>query len=398
MSQRMLKDPPDLWQHAKHVDPPVGLWPGEPIGRQRLKESWGDEREWFRYGHRLGAAERMWVQWARARVRRRNLSAGWSWNQVLIVGEYGASKTTLGNYLALNDAERGHPLFFNADLLWGWELQGRAAYTAMSLMPKYSWLLWDEASSALPSRLNSGVFVTIAGDNNLNTRKIGARVAYMSAQDREVAPKIRQECYQVMLPVKVEGVVAPTSGGEDRRPSPANDPDNFRLIWHVWSGFPFKRKNLIEGTDVNQKTMGKPDFTMYAHGERVRRAFLLNDTWRRAQPGAAYIENRDDLRDDLITINEGGLPNGNGKVKGKGDLNLLMDFFLLYEQSPPDYFSPGEIAMVLEEDDLGNAGRRFRRWFPVKNYPRRGYKAEEIYRRVYDIQAEMEANGRGGLA
>ena len=35
--------------------------------------------------------------------------------------------------------------------------------------------------------------------------------------------------------------------------SPANNPDNFRMVWHVWDDYPYRKANLIEGESYRLK-------------------------------------------------------------------------------------------------------------------------------------------------
>ena len=45
--------------------------------------------------------------------------------------------------------------------------------------------------------------------------------------------------------------------------SGGNDPDNFRLAWHVWDDYPFRKANLIEGPDPTDKGgFGPPNVTL----------------------------------------------------------------------------------------------------------------------------------------
>ena len=62
-----LYDPPELSQEASRGDPPFDAWPGKPIGRSQLMKAAGDSRDWFRYGHRLQAAEMAWAEFIDAR-------------------------------------------------------------------------------------------------------------------------------------------------------------------------------------------------------------------------------------------------------------------------------------------------------------------------------------------
>ena len=77
-------------------------------------EAAGDPRDWFRYQHRLLAVEMAWAEFIDARVRRRDFSAGFEWNQILILGDYGVGKTSLGVKIARYYFGLGHPVFSNA--------------------------------------------------------------------------------------------------------------------------------------------------------------------------------------------------------------------------------------------------------------------------------------------
>ena len=67
--------------------------------RQALMEAAGDPHDWFRYGHRLRAYERAWAEFMDA--RRRRFDTGFEWNQILVLGDYGAGKTSLAIKMAL---------------------------------------------------------------------------------------------------------------------------------------------------------------------------------------------------------------------------------------------------------------------------------------------------------
>ena len=99
----MLFDPPELGEYAERGDPPLAEWPGTIRMRQDVMAACGDKRDWFRFGHRYEAYLRYWNEWADARARRRDMSSGFDWDQILIIGEYGAGKTTLGIKAALAD-------------------------------------------------------------------------------------------------------------------------------------------------------------------------------------------------------------------------------------------------------------------------------------------------------
>ena len=85
--------------------------------------SCGDPRDWFRYGWRLEAYQRHWMEWGDARARRRDMSAGYEWDQILIIGPYGAGKTTLGIHETLKWFRKGHPVFSTPACLVGWRVE-----------------------------------------------------------------------------------------------------------------------------------------------------------------------------------------------------------------------------------------------------------------------------------
>ena len=70
------------------------------VTRQYLMVASGDPRDWFRYGHRLQAYEEAWLELIDARSRRRDFMADFTWNQILVLGDYGSGKTTLATHLA----------------------------------------------------------------------------------------------------------------------------------------------------------------------------------------------------------------------------------------------------------------------------------------------------------
>ena len=85
-----LQDPPDLVQYAQRGDPPMSEWPGRIVGRKDLMMASGDPRDWFRYRHREQAYKEAWLEFADARNRRTDFMADFSWNQILVLGDYGS--------------------------------------------------------------------------------------------------------------------------------------------------------------------------------------------------------------------------------------------------------------------------------------------------------------------
>ena len=159
MPRQLFYDPPELHEYADRGERPYEEWPGTIRTEEDIMAAHGDPRDWFRYGDQLDAYYRYWFEWGDARVRRRDMSAGYDWDQFLIIGPYGAGKTTLGIHEALKWFRRGHPIFSNAACLVGWRVEYDKIYTALGLAPKNSIFLIDEASAALSSRMANSVAV-----------------------------------------------------------------------------------------------------------------------------------------------------------------------------------------------------------------------------------------------
>ena len=370
----LLYDPPQLHEYASRGDPPYSAWPGTIRTPEDIMAACGDPRDWFRYGWRLEAYYRYWNEWADARARRRDLSADFDWDQVLIIGSYGAGKTTLAIKLALRYFRRGHAVFSNAACLIGWRLEHEEMYTALGLAPKHSVFLIDESSAALSSRMGGGVAVASWAEMCLNSRKVSAKVLYMSAQDWEIAPAIRRETRQVWMPVPKDKlqVVGDYYGVKPR--NPAENPDNFRVAWFVWTDYPYRKGNIIEGKDKTADGFGPPDEIWYDEADDVRDAFLLTDTFELAQAGAARTADADTVKANLR------------EFLGKDDPSTLAPARLIewvqelgdLQEEALEYVTAAQIA-----GDLGvseqKIGLEMRMCYPtVRARSGRGYQTEDL--------------------
>ena len=383
----MLQDPPEVKQHAQRGDGPIGKWPGDVVTREDLMAASGDPRDWFRYGHRLKAYERAWAEFADARRRRRSMRAGFEWNQILVLGDYGSFKTTLAIHLARHYFGLGHAVSSNASCLFGWRLKSQAVYTAMGFLPKNSVLIIDESSAALASRVGHGVAVSSFVEMNLNTRKQNCIVIYCSAQDREIAAGIRRGCREVWKPV------AKSDLGVEDRPTqgvlPANNPDNFRLAWHVWDDYPYRKQNLIEGKDPNDTGgFGPPTYTKCDEGENVRRALLLNDTFELAQAGSGTMADQDVVKSDLDNFLSGRGPSdgtaGAQNTVQHERIERMLRFFQHHEDDPPPFFRAADLARAMDCDSA-TAGRVLQEFIPVQQVRSKGYPSRGIYDYLHEL-------------
>lgn len=339
---KMLVDPPELKQFQKRGDPPMEKWPGRWITRYDIMASCGDERDWFRYGHKLAAYKQVCLEFMDARRRRRSIRKDFSWNQILIMGDYGVGKTTLGAKVALEMFRLGHPVFSNASILFGWHLDGEELYTALASMPKNSVFLVDEGSAALSGRMGHGVAVSTFVEMNLNSRKKNVMLIYMTAQDWELAASVRRGCKEVWRPLTKERLVVLNEGDDDWSSGPlkpADDPDNFRMAWDVWDDFPYRKSDIIDGKGKDDEGFGEPTVTWYDDGENVRMAYLLNDSFALAEAGGATVADRDVVKDALRALWDRRDP---VMTQDAATLTYLMD--LQQSGAAGEYISPAELA------------------------------------------------------
>ena len=316
-------------------------WPGTWITPKNVMASCGDERDWFRYGHKLEAYKQATCEFIDARRRRRSFRKDFSWSQVLILGDYGVGKTTLGAKIALEQFRLGHPVFSNASILFGWHLEAEELYTALASMPKNSVFLVDEGSAALSGRMGHGVAVATFAEMNLNSRKKNVWVIYMTGQDWELAASIRRGCKEVWRPLPKERMVVMNEDDGDwsgDAPDPADDPDNFRLAWDVWDDYPYRKANIIDGKQEDEG-FGEPTATWYDDGENVRRAYLLNDSFALAEAGGATIADRDVVKDALRDVWRRDHPE---MTQGAQCLDVLMD--MRASGAAPEYITAAELA------------------------------------------------------
>ena len=131
ISSKLLHDPPEVQQYAQRGDPSIDKWPGQIVTRRNLMEASGDQRDWFRYGHRLQAYTEIWKEFVDARRRRKDFTKDFDWNQILVLGDFGTGKTTVAIHLARYLFRLGHPVFSNASCLFGWHLEREEMYTAL---------------------------------------------------------------------------------------------------------------------------------------------------------------------------------------------------------------------------------------------------------------------------
>lgn len=304
----LYEDPPELAHYAARGDLPMKFWPGEWKTKYDVMRACGDPRDWFRYWWRYEAFCEAWGNYLDARRRRRKLHVGWDWNQVLIIGPYGAKKSTLMVYRAKKGNDTGHACFSNASLLMGWGLGHVEMYTAMGFMPKFSVLPIDESAASLASRLGHGTAISTFNEMGLNLRKQGTEVMLCGAQDWNVAASVRAGCREVWRPLDKSSLEI------ERRDQliepqlqaaldPWADPENFIIAWDVWDDHPYQKQDLIDGKP-DEKSFGPPAYTMIAEGEAVRKAFLLNDSFQLAHAGAATVANREEVKDNLRKYHE----------------------------------------------------------------------------------------------
>ena len=384
--------PPAVAKLAARGDPPPEIWPGRAIGSVDIARAAGDPRDWFGYAHRYEAAAVAWAEFNDARARRRNLLTGeWaemgSWNQILIIGEYGSGKTSVAVAIARHFFGLGHPVFANASTLFGWRLGQNELYTSMGRVPKGSVLIVDESSAALASRLGGSTALGTWSEMSLNIRKQACLTIFMSAQDWAISSSVRRDCREVWMPVAKEHIVfdgEDPARRDDAHLQPMNDPHNFILAYHVWEDFPYKRANLIEGK-VEEDGFGAPSYTAIIRApNEVRRAFLLNDTFELAQVGAASTADADAIKASVRDwrADQFGEAGGTSGVRNLPEVTALFAYVADLEVADelPEHIQPSVLANAMGLP-VQKAGSIVKEWFPgVENVQRKGYPSEFLLR------------------
>ena len=386
----MLHDPPELRQMeaASRFYMTEEDYPGVKIGSQLLMAASLNPKDWFRYRHREQAAIESWSEHYDSRERRRNLYSGYEFDQILIIGSYGQRKSSLAVLEVDNWFSLGHPAFSQAAALIGWRLQGEEMYTAKGAYPTDAIELIDESSAWLERRMGPGVAVSSFSSDNLNTRKINSKSIHTTAHDWEVPQSIRNEVREVWMPLKQEQIHEEFDDAEpvdNMRPDPANDPARFTIVWYIWTDYPYRKGNLIEGGVGNnpKKGFGPPDAIMYDQGYNVRRAYLLNDTWELAKTAFSSVADRETIKDNLrrrhgIETTERTPPPNPLEAK-------LRAYFESRELDPPDFYEPGELADALGVDPR-TAGTVVRKIIPgLTRKQKEGYSGEYIHRRLQEM-------------
>lgn len=369
-------DPPELASYQLRGAKSPDQWKGIRRSRYDVMAACGDSRDWFRYFWRYEAFCRYWALWADAWNRRRgDIRAGFDFNLILIIGPYGRGKTTLGVYEGVVKwAPMGHPTFSNTACLWGWQLADEELYTAIVDAPKHSVFLLDEASASFSSGMNSGLAITLFGEQLLNTRKQDIKAIFMSAQDHAIARRIRQEIYEVWMPIPKDQIhlVGQHYGVNPRLP--AANPDNFRTAWFVWTDFPYRRNNLIEDSDGRgAEGFGRPSYILYQDGDPMRDAYMLTDTFELAKSGMSRVQDNSLLK-NIISTQLGR------EDAGAGVAAKIIDYVIGLGDS---FVGDGYLTATEMSETLGIAssqiGRELRTLFPSIQVKRgKGYQISDL--------------------
>ena len=265
------------------ADPPESEWPGRWVDVRDVAASAGDGRDWFSFEMRLKAHVRAMKLFRRARryrlPRKRGLSPGFDFAQIMWVGDMGASKSVSAMEEAFFWFQRGHPFFHNGGFNIGRVIEGADIYEIISRIPMYSVVAIDEAHTGLESGMAMSTGVRSFAILGAGLRKKGCKLLLMSAMARMIVRIVREMTSEVRRPFKVNA--APVDHGFQVDYKPRNDPRNFVLAWDLWRDFPFRGVDIVDGRGSKRNDgLGKPDVTQGVLGETVRNAYLLTDSFR----------------------------------------------------------------------------------------------------------------------
>ena len=92
------------------ADPPESQWAGRWINEEDVALSSGDDRDWFTLEQRMATFHEGVQRYQTARRRRRKLSSGFNFAQVMFVGDMGAKKSVAMGHEGYKWFQRGHPI------------------------------------------------------------------------------------------------------------------------------------------------------------------------------------------------------------------------------------------------------------------------------------------------
>ena len=136
------------------ADPPEEQWPGRWVNIEDVAMSSGDERDWFTFRMRLTAHVRAMKLFRQGRRRRRKLSSGFDFAQIMWAGDMGASKSVSAAEEAFWWFQRGHPFFHNGGFNFGRIVESTDIYEVIANVPMYSVIAIDEAYTGLESGMS----------------------------------------------------------------------------------------------------------------------------------------------------------------------------------------------------------------------------------------------------
>ena len=262
------------------ADPPENEWPGRWIDIRDVANSSGDERDWFTFRQRARAHVRLMRLFRQARRRRRKLSSGFDFAQIMWVGDMGASKSVSACEEALYWFQRGHPFFHNGGFNFGRLVEGSDIYEIVARVPMYSVIAIDEAHTGLESGMAMSTGIRGFAILCAGLRKKGCKLLLMSAMARMIVRVVREMTSEVRRPFQVQ-VAQQTHGFKLDYPN-HSDPRNFVLAWEVWRDFPFRGVDIVDGKGARKRDdgLGPADDMQGVAGETVRMAYMGTDSFR----------------------------------------------------------------------------------------------------------------------
>ena len=261
------------------ADPPESQWAGRWINEEDVALSSGDDRDWFTVDQRLATFHEGVQRYQTARRRRRKLSSGFDFAQVMFVGDMGAKKSVAMGHEAYKWFQRGHPFFHNGGYNFGRLVEGAEMYELVDRVPRNAVIGIDEAHTGLESGMAMATGVRAFAILGAGLRKKNCKLLMASAMAKMVVRTVREMTSEVRRPLQV-GVSVRDHGYSLDYPQHSN-PVNFVLLWQVWLDFPFRGVDLTEGKRRGRNNgLGPADDTRMAQGESVRNSFLLTDSFR----------------------------------------------------------------------------------------------------------------------
>ena len=101
----------------------------------------------------------------------------------------------------------------------------------------------------MASRLAQSTAVGVFMMSSANIRKENSKLIIASAQDRYVAKSVREQCVEAWRPIPFRAQIPEEDQDFYNALPPYRDPHKFAINWDIWTDYPYRMADLVDGPD-----------------------------------------------------------------------------------------------------------------------------------------------------